>query len=142
MSVEVSKYTRVALVPVAAFVLSFEQALYSILTYMSAAKTVDYIISGIEEYTGVTIISERSEEIRKMITEQLGRGVTIYKGKRGYGSHGHRLTEIDIIYSVITRLEMATLKAEVEKIDQQAFLITHSINDTKGGMIKKRHLVG
>ncbi|MFN8165890.1 MAG: YitT family protein [Bacteroidia bacterium] len=127
---------------VAAFVLSFEQALYSILTYMSAAKTVDYIISGIEEYTGVTIISERSEEIRKMITEQLGRGVTIYKGKRGYGSHGHRLTEIDIIYSVITRLEMATLKAEVEKIDQQAFLITHSINDTKGGMIKKRHLVG
>jgi uncharacterized membrane-anchored protein YitT (DUF2179 family) len=123
---------------VAAFVLSFEQALYSILTYLSAAKTVDYIISGIEEYTGVTIISERSEEIRKMITEQLGRGVTIYRGKRGYGSHGHRLAEVDIIFSVVTRLEMATLKAEVEKIDQQAFLITHSIKDTRGGMIKKR----
>ncbi len=126
---------------VAAFVLSFEQALYSILTYVSAAKTVDYIISGIEEYTGVTIISERSEEIRKMITEQLGRGVTVYKGKGGYGSHGHRLTEVDIIFSVVTRLEMSTLQAEVDKIDTRAFLITHSIKDTKGGMIKKRHLV-
>lgn len=123
---------------IAAFVLSFEQALYSILTYLSAAKTVDYIISGIEEYTGVTIISERSEEIRKMITEQLGRGVTIYRGKRGYGTHGHRLTEVDIIFSVVTRLEMASLKAEIEKIDGQAFLITHSIKDTRGGMIKKR----
>ncbi len=125
---------------VAAFVLSLEQALYSILTYMSAAKTIDYIISGIEEYTGVTIISEKSEEIRKMITEQLGRGVTVYRGKGGYGSHGHRLNDIDIIFSVVTRLEMSTLKAEIEKIDFKAFLITHSIKDTKGGMIKKRIL--
>ena len=125
---------------VAAFVLSLEQALYSILTYMSAAKTIDYIISGIEEYTGVTIISEKSEEIRRMITEQLGRGVTIYRGKGGYGSHGHHLNEIDIIFSVVTRLEMSTLKAEIEKIDIKAFLITHSIKDTKGGMIKKRIL--
>jgi len=126
---------------VAAFVLTLEQALYSILTYISAARTVDYIISGIEEYTGVTIISEKSEEIRRMITEQLGRGVTVYRGKRGYGTHGHRLNEIDIIFSVVTRLEMSSLKAEIEKIDNQAFLITHSIKDTKGGMIKKRHLV-
>ena len=132
---------NIAIFIIAAFVLSVEQALYSILTYMSAAKTVDYIISGIEEYTGVTIISEKSEEVRKMITEQLGRGVTIYKGKRGFGSRGHNLNEIDIIFSVVTRLEMATLKGEVEKIDQNAFLITHSIKDTKGGMIKKRHLV-
>jgi len=126
---------------VAAFVLSIEQALYSILTYISASRTVDYLISGIEEYTGVTIISEKSEAIRKMITEQLGRGVTIYRGKRGYGSHGHRLSEVDIIFSVVTRLEMSTLKSEIEKIDNQAFLITHGIKDTKGGMIKKRHLV-
>ena len=125
----------------AAFVLSIEQALYSILTYISASRTVDYLISGIEEYTGVTIISEKSEAIRKMITEQLGRGVTIYRGKRGYGSHGHRLNEVDIIFSVVTRLEMSTLKSEIEKIDNQAFLITHGIKDTKGGMIKKRHLV-
>jgi uncharacterized membrane-anchored protein YitT (DUF2179 family) len=125
---------------IAAFVLSFEQALYSILTYLAAAKTVDFIISGIEEHTGVTIISRNSEEIRKMITGDLGWGVTIYQGKSGYGTHGHQLNEIDIVYTVITRLEVAKLKAEIEKIDRHAFVLTQSINDSKGGMIKKKPL--
>jgi len=125
---------------VAAFVLSFERALYSILTYLAAAKTVDFLISGIEEYTGVTIISNRSDEVRKMITDELGRGVTLYKGKRGFGTHGHQLNEMDIVFTVVTRLEVAKLKAEIEKIDTQAFVIMHSIKDTKGGMIKKRPL--
>jgi uncharacterized membrane-anchored protein YitT (DUF2179 family) len=125
---------------VAAFVLSYERALYSILTYFAAARTVDFLITGIEEYTGVTIVSTRSEEVRRMITEKLGRGVTIYRGKRGYGKHGHRLEEIDIIFTVVTRLEIAMLQAEIEKIDREAFIITQSIKDTKGGMIKRRPL--
>ncbi len=125
---------------IAAFVLSFERALYSILTYFAAAKTLDYIISGIEEYTGVTIISSHSEQIRKMITEELGRGATIYQGKRGYGTHGHKLDQTEIIFTVVTRLEISKLKAEIEKIDTQAFVVMHSIKDTKGGMIKKRPL--
>ncbi|MCC6690203.1 MAG: YitT family protein [Bacteroidia bacterium] len=124
----------------AALVLSFEQALYSILTYLAAAKTVDFIISGIEEHTGVTIISRHSDEIRKMLTEDLGNGVTIYQGKRGYGSLGHQPADIDIVFTVVTRLEISRLKAEVEKIDRNAFVLMHSINDTKGGMIKKRRL--
>jgi uncharacterized membrane-anchored protein YitT (DUF2179 family) len=115
-----------------------EIALYSILTYLSAAKTVDFILEGIEEYTGVTIISPRSERIRQMIIEELGRGVTIYKGERGFGKHGHNEGKIDIVYTVITRLEVANLKAEVEKIDSDAFIIMTSIKDTTGGMIKKR----
>jgi uncharacterized membrane-anchored protein YitT (DUF2179 family) len=125
---------------VAAFVLSYERALYSILTYIAAARTVDFLISGIEEYTGVTVISNHNEAIRKMITEQLRRGVTIYKGKRGYGTHGHNLNEIDILFTVTTRLEISQLKAEIAKIDTEAFVITHGIKDTKGGMIKKRPL--
>jgi uncharacterized membrane-anchored protein YitT (DUF2179 family) len=125
---------------VAAFVLSFERSLYSILTYLAAARTVDFIISGIEEYTGVTIISNKNEEIRKMVTDELGRGVTLYKGKRGYGTHGHQLDEIDIVFTVVTRLEVAKLKAEIDKIDTLAFVVMHSIKDTKGGMIKKRPL--
>ena len=113
---------------------------YSILTYLAAAKTVDYIISGIEEYTGVTIISTHHEEIRKMITEELGRGVTVFRGKRGFGSHGHNLSDMEILFSVVTRLEITALKSEIEKIDRNAFVITHGIKDTKGGMIKKRPL--
>lgn len=122
----------------AAWLLSFETALYSILAYLSAAKTVDFILEGIEEYTGVTIISAKNEAIRKMITEILGRGVTVYKGTRGFGKTGHQLGDIDILFSVITRLEVAKLKTEIEKIDPDAFVVMNSIKDTKGGMIKKR----
>ncbi|MES2138864.1 MAG: YitT family protein [Bacteroidota bacterium] len=125
---------------IAAFVLSIETALYSILTYFAASKTLDFIVSGIEEHTGVTIISTSSEQIRKMITEKLGRGVTIYQGKRGYGVHGHQLNETDIVFTVITRLEVSKLTSEVEKIDPKAFVIMSSIKDTKGGMIKKKPL--
>lgn len=124
----------------AAWLLSFETALYSILTYLSASKTIDFILEGIEEYTGVTIISVKNEKIRIMITEKLGRGVTIYKGSRGYGKSGYKSGEIDILYSVITRLEVAKLNTEIEKIDPDAFVIMNSIKDTKGGMIKKRVL--
>lgn len=124
----------------AAWLLSLEIALYSILTYLAASKTVDFLLNGIEEYTGVTIISKKSDEIRKMITEDLGRGVTIYKGAKGYGKRGHNLDEIDIIYSVITRLEVSKLKAEIEKMDPEAFVIMNSLKDIKGGMIKKRPL--
>jgi uncharacterized membrane-anchored protein YitT (DUF2179 family) len=125
---------------IAAYVLSVEIALYSILTYLSASKTVDFVIEGIEEYTGVTIISVKAEAIRKMIIDGLGRGVTTFKGEKGYGKRGHTEGEIKIIYTVITRLEVSKLNAEIEKIDPHAFVIMSSIKDTKGGMIKKRPL--
>lgn len=124
----------------AAFFLSIDSALYSILTYVTASKTIDFLLHGLEEYTGVTIISEQSEAIRAAITENLGRGVTIYQGKRGFGKRGDRNLNIDIIFTVVTRLEIPKLRSEVDEIDPHAFLIQHSINDTKGGMIKKRAL--
>ena len=125
---------------VAAYLLSVETALYSILTYLIASKTVDFIVEGVEEYTGVTIISSHSEEIRLMITDRMGRGVTIYNGKRGFGKHGDNLDPSDIVYTVITRLEIAKLKTETEKIDPHAFMVMSSVKDIHGGVIKKRPL--
>ncbi len=124
----------------AAWLLSVETAMYAVLTYLSASKTVDFVIEGIEEYTGVTIISRKQEAIKDVITDELGRGFTVYKGELGYGKRGKTKTPTDIIYTVITRLKVSKLKAEVEKIDPEAFIIMHSIKDTKGGMIKKRRL--
>jgi len=123
-----------------AYILSIEIALYAILTYLAAAKTVDFVIEGVEEYTGITIISDQNEKIRLMITEKLGRGVTIYAGKGGFGKKGNDLKQIDILYTVITRLEIARLRTEIDKIDPNSFIIMNSIKDTKGGMIKKRPL--
>ncbi len=124
----------------AAYLLTVETALYSILTYLAASKTVDFIIEGIEEYTGVTIISDFYKEIRIMITNELQRGVTIYKGEKGLLKPDEKLNDIKIIYTVITRLEIRKLNTEIEKIDPNAFVIMTSIRDTKGGMIKKRPL--
>jgi uncharacterized membrane-anchored protein YitT (DUF2179 family) len=121
----------------AAYLLSIETALYSILTYLAASKTVDFILEGIEEYTGVTVVSPKSEEIRLMIIHKLRRGVTIYKGIRGYGKNGDAI-ENDIVFTVITRLEVSKLNLELQKIDPKAFVVMGSIKDTKGGMIKKR----
>jgi uncharacterized membrane-anchored protein YitT (DUF2179 family) len=125
---------------IAAWLLSVETALYSVLAYLSAAKTVDFIIEGIEEYTGVTIISARSESIRQMVTEKLGRGATLYVGKGGYGSHGQHPGQIDIIFTVVTRLEVTRLTDEIDRIDPQAFVVMSSVRDTKGGLVKKRPL--
>jgi uncharacterized membrane-anchored protein YitT (DUF2179 family) len=70
----------------------------------------------------------------------MGRGVTILKGKSGFGKTGHRSKDLDVIYSVITRLELQKLKMEIAKIDEHAFVVENSVNDIKGGMIKKRPL--
>lgn len=123
-----------------AYILSIETALYAILTYLAAAKTVDFVIDGVEEYIGVTVISGKSEEIRLAITEKMGRGCTIYQGKRGFSKIGESLKETDILFTVITRLELARFKTEIDKIDEQAFIVMNSIKDTKGGMVKKRPL--
>ncbi|MBI1780361.1 MAG: YitT family protein [Sphingobacteriales bacterium] len=125
---------------VAAYLFGLEKALYSILTYLAAAKSLDFVIEGIEEYTGVTIISIKADEIREMIANDLGRGVTVYRGKRGHGKSGERSGDMDILYTVITRLEISKLNNEIDKIDPNAFIVMNSIKDTKGGMIKKRPL--
>ncbi len=123
----------------AAFVFSIEISLYAMLTYLAASKTVDFVVSGIEEYLGVTIISDKNEEIKKTLTEKLGHTCTVYAGKKEHAQLDQPV-EIDIIYTLITRLELAKLQTEIEKIDKDAFIVMHSIKDAKGGMIKKRPL--
>ena len=123
----------------AAWLLGIDVAMYSMITYLSASKTLDFIIEGIEEYVGVTIVSTACEAIQKMISENMGRGVTVYSGKKGYGKRGEK-TEIDIIYTVITRLEINKLKREIDLIDPDAFVVMNSVKETKGGIIKQRPL--
>ncbi|MFG6686404.1 YitT family protein [Mariniflexile sp. HNIBRBA6329] len=124
---------------VGAYILSIETALYAILTYLAAAKTVDFVVDGVEEYVGVTIISTKHEELRHMLTQELRRACTIYAGKGGYGKSGESYDK-DIIYTVVTRLELAKLQTEIDKIDRNAFIIMGLVKDLKGGMIKKKPL--
>jgi uncharacterized membrane-anchored protein YitT (DUF2179 family) len=119
----------------AAFFLGIEAALYSILTYLIASKTIDFFVQGIEEYIGLTIISNKHDEIRKQLIN-LGKGVTIYTGKSGYNTN----KTIEILYTFVTRLEVNKIKNEIILIDKEAVIIEQGIKDVKGGIIKKRPL--
>lgn len=123
----------------AAYFLTVEIALFSMITYFAASRTLDFIIEGIEEYVGVTIISSHSEEIKNMIINKLGRGVTVYQGKSGYGRRGEK-KDLEIVYTVVTRLELNKLNSEIEKIEPDVFMVMTPVKDPRGGMIKQRPL--
>ncbi|RNL55386.1 YitT family protein [Pedobacter jejuensis] len=120
----------------AAYFLNIETALYAILTYLSASSTIDFIVNGIEQYTGVTIISEHQEAIKAYIITDMKRGVTIYKGEGGYGDK----KDIDIVFTVVTKLEMSKLQTAIRQIDADAFIIQQQIADIKGGVVKRHAL--
>lgn len=124
----------------ALYFLGVESALYSILTYLGASKMLDFILNGIEQNSAVTIVSTKSELVRKVITEKLRRGVTIYQGKSGFGKNGLENDPRDIIMTVATRLEIPTLRREVLDIDPQAFIVQQSVDDTTGGLLKRKKL--
>lgn len=131
---------NVLIFTVAAFSLGVEPALYSIVTYFAASKMIDYVVNGIEEYTAVTIISSHNDEIKDLIINRLHHGITLYKGTSGFGRSGEKRLDYDILYTVITRLEVGNLQTEINKIDPDAVIIHQSINGIKGGIIKKRAL--
>ena len=115
--------------------LGVEEALYSILTYVAAARTLDFVIHGIEEFTAITIVSRASGEIGAHILAHLGRGVTVYKGRGGLSGEDQ-----DILYCVVTRLEIGKVKTIVRRLDPAAFVTTHALGDVDGGMVKRgRH---
>ena len=120
----------------AAYFLNIETAMYAILTYLSASNTIDFVVNGLEQYTGVTIISDRNEDIKLYIIDEMKRGVTIYKGEGGYGVK----KDIDILYTVVTKLEMSKLQNEIRQIDPDAFVVQQQIADIRGGVVKRQSL--
>lgn len=117
----------------AARFLGRDVAMYSILTYVAASKTVDFILHGIEQYNAITLISEQSDAIRQAITDTLGRGVTVYKGRGGKSG-----AEQDILLCVVTRLEIGKVMEIAHRLDKGAFVIVQPLADARGGVLKRR----
>jgi uncharacterized membrane-anchored protein YitT (DUF2179 family) len=123
---------------IAAMSFGLEKAFYAMLTYYVATRTIDYVVEGIEEYTGVTIISGQSEIIKDKLAREMGRGITIYKGERGFLKQSFEVShDCDIVFTVITRLEVRKLKRVVYQLDPNAFVFTHSIKEAAGGILKR-----
>ncbi len=123
---------NVVIFTAAAFFLGVESALYSILTYFAASRTLDFVVHGIEEYTAIIVVSTKSEEVRAAITGELGRGVTVLQGRGGVSDAAQ-----DVIYCVVTRLEIGRVKFAVRAIDRSAFVIIHALADAEGGVVRK-----
>lgn len=124
---------------IAAFIFGIETALYSVLTYFTATRCIDYVVEGLQAYTGVTIVSGKSEVIKYQLVNKLGRGITIYKGERGFLPGKYDISnDCDIIFTIITRLEYRKLKNLVYDIDPNAFIFTNQIKEASGGIIKRR----
>lgn len=120
---------------VAMFVLGVNEALYSILTYVTAAKTLDFILNGIEQFTAISIISEQSDRIRHRIMDELGRGVTIYKAQGGRSG-----LDQDVLFCVVTRLEIGKVRSIVSDMDRSAFVVTYALTDVHGGVVKRSRM--
>lgn len=124
---------------IAAIYLGLQTALYSVLTYYAASRTIEFVVEGLEEYTGVTIISGESERIKHELVMELGRGITIYKGERGFMKDSFAVHHpCDIVFTIITRLEVRKLKNVVHSIDPKAFIFTNTIKEAAGGVLKRK----
>jgi uncharacterized membrane-anchored protein YitT (DUF2179 family) len=124
---------------IAAIQLGLPTALYSILTYYTASRTINFVIEGLEEYTGVTIISGENQAIKEQLVMTMGKGITVYKGERGFLKDSFDVSQpVDIIFTVVTRLEVRRLRNLVHDIDPKAFVFTSTIKEAAGGVLKKR----
>ncbi|MGL5112344.1 MAG: YitT family protein [Flavobacterium sp.] len=126
----------------AAFTFGIVTALYSIVTYFSAIKALDYISHGVEQYTALHIISAKSEEIKKLIVKKFGKGITVIKGERGFLPESfNEKVACDVIVTIVTRLELLRIKDAIERIDPHAFTYIQFIKEASGGILrnKKKH---
>lgn len=131
---------NIVIFTIAGFRFGIETALYSILTYFTATRCIDYVVEGLQAYTGVTIVSGKSEAIKYQLVNKLGRGITVYKGERGFLPGKYDVSaDCDIIFTVITRLELRKLKNLVYDVDPKAFVFANTIKEASGGIIKRRH---
>lgn len=129
---------NVVLFMLAAVNFGLDTALNSILTYYTASEALKFVVEGLEEYTSVTIISSKSEDIKRSLVMDLGRGITVFKGERGFMKESYHISkDCDIVFTVITRLEVRKLKNIVYQIDPKAFVFTQTIKDASGGILKR-----
>jgi len=126
---------NVVLFVVAMSILGVEPALYSILTYVAAARTLDFILHGIEEFTAITIMSPASQGIREAVVGEMGRGVTVYKALGGKTGEDR-----EILYCVVTRLEIGGILRIIDRLDRDAFVVQHPLADVRGGFVHRHAL--
>jgi uncharacterized membrane-anchored protein YitT (DUF2179 family) len=127
---------NVILFSLTALTLSVETALYSTLTYLVTAKVIDSMIKGFEDFIGLRVISGQTEAIKEKLVNEMGVGVTLYKGAGGYGKEGEQ-KEMEIIDTIINRMDIRKIHNIIDEVDHKAFVVEYDVNDIKGGVLRK-----
>ena len=124
---------------VAALQFGIETAMYSVITYFTATRAINYVVDGIEQFTAMNIISGRHDEIKSFLVNELGKGITVYKGERGYlpGSFDVK-TDTEIIVTIVTRLEIKQIQEALTRIDPRVFVYVQTIKEASGGILKAK----
>ena len=130
---EVVMFFNIFILSSAGLVFTWDKAMYSLVAYFVAFKAIDITIDGLDESKAVFIVSDKPDEIAEVLLARLGRGVTILHGEGGYTKEDKK-----VLYSVITRLEIAKLKAIINEIDEGAFVTINNVHEVMGGRVKKR----
>lgn len=117
----------------AGFFFGWDKAMYSLIAYFIAFKVIDLTIEGLDESKAVLIITEQPELIAEVLMARLGRGVTFLEGRGGYTGQSK-----SVLYSVVTRLEIAKLKTIIDELDENAFVTIHDVHEVMGGKFKKK----
>ncbi len=130
---EIIMFFNIFIIGSAGLVFSWDKAMYSLIAYFVAYKLIDITIEGLDESKGVMIVSDHPHEIAEVLMARLGRGVTILHGQGAYTGESKQ-----VLYSVITRLEIAKLKIIIQEIDENAFVTINEVHDVMGGKVKKR----
>lgn len=130
---EIVMFFNLFILSSAGLLFGWDKAMYSLVAYFVAFKVIDITIEGLDESKGVIIVSDSPEEIAEALLARLGRGVTVLHGQGGYTGEPKK-----VLYSVITRLEIAKLKAIVNEKDENAFVTINEVHDVMGGRVKKK----
>jgi len=121
----------------AAFHFGLETALYSLITYFATTRATNYVVDGIEQYTSIHVISSQHELVKNFMVNELGKGITVYKGERGYLPGSFEVKQdCEIIVTVVTRLEINHIQKSISKIDPKAFMYIQNVKEADGGILK------
>jgi uncharacterized membrane-anchored protein YitT (DUF2179 family) len=125
---------------IAAFKFNIETAMYSVITYFTATRAINYVVDGIEQFTAMNIISSRPDEVKNFLVNEMSKGITVYKGERGYlpGSYDVK-ADTDIIVTIVTRLEIKQIQEALVKIDPKIFVYLQNKKEASGGILKAKH---
>lgn len=129
---EIVMFFNVFILCGAGFVYGWDRAMYSLVTYYIAFKVIDIVVEGLDESKAVMIVSDKNQDIKEAVIARLGRGVTILNGEGGFSK-----VPTNVIYVVVSRLELAKLKAIVLGFDENALITIGSV-EVAGKKYKKK----